>query len=686
MNNNYNYNNSVIDEATDSPMKGSDTLRGIEHKKFSHDPYYIGLVRAAAYYYENMHDLHKAWKRANDFVMGRQLEDYVTYNGQTMSTQHYIEMKGLPAIQNDVISDKMITLVGLARQQNTTTIYKSVEERGAQVVNLFNEMLRQNCILNHRTQMDAELTRKLLVYGFLALKTVWGYDHGRQDIWNKTPDIFKLALPPFMESDLSDVEFIAEAHDESWGTLLENFTESPEDIKKLEAIYAPDQSFAREQGYNDTGMNQTRLHSDFYHSTVLGRYRVIEIWTKERKTQLWCHDKATGDAGFRPLSDEAWVKAENARRKEDNIRKDEYGMPILTPEGKKQYYEDPKTLALIEYKRKTYHVWYYRFITPNGYLLQEGESPYRVLRNGRSHTFHPYTFLAYPCLQGEIRSFVMNLEDKQMAVNHNMLMMEFIITNEAKGVLAIDQEALTPEMGIEDIAENYMKVDGTILYTSKKGGNIPQTIQGKSIPAGMQWMAEFNKQMVTDQSGVQPSLQGAHVGNTSGRQYNMERQQAATSVNDHLETLNQFKLREAEKKLWTMQCFYDSSRSIQITGDDFRTYYDESYSDIDLIAATDLDEHSAQIRDKIDDMLWQLMSAGKIGLMTMFKGGSFTGTERAQRLIEQEMEEQAQAQQMAAQQGASPAMATSSQGADPLQQQEQGADTEQLKDEEGPVT
>ena len=471
----------------------------------------------------------------------------------------------------------------------------------------------------------------------------------------------------------------------SWGSILETFAETPEDIKKLEGIYAPEQRIGGEQGYNDTGLNQTRLFDDFYHSSILGKYRVIEIWTKERKTQLWCHDKATGDAGFCPLSDEAWIKEENTRRMEDNIRKDEFGLPILTPEGKKQYYEDPKKLALIEYKRKTYFIWYYRFVTPNGYLLKEGESPYKVLRNGRSHSFHPYTFLAYPCLQGEIRSFVMALEDKQMAVNHNMLMMEFIITNEAKGVLAIDEASLTPSMSIEDIADNYMKVDGIILYNSKKGGNIPTTIQGKSIPAGIQWMAEFNKQMVQDQSGVQPSLQGAHVGNTSGRQYNMERQQAATSVNDHLETINQFKLREAEKKLWTIQCFYDSNRSIQITGDDFRTYYDESYADIDLIAATDLDEHSAQIRDKIDDMLWQLMSANKIGLMTMFKGGSFTGTERAQRLIEQEMEEQAQAQAQAQAQGMNPAAMTSSQGADPLQQQSQGADTYQLKDEEGPV-
>lgn len=662
-------NNFRITDETgfDRQRNSANTLKGIEHKKFSNHPYYSSLVRLAAYYYENMHDLHKAWKRANDFTMGRQLDDYVTYNGRQMKTEDYIRLKGLPAYQNDIISDKINTLVGLARQQNTTTIYKSVEERGAQVVNLFNEMHRQNNILNHRQEMDAKLMADLLIYGFISLKTEWRYKNGRQDIWNRKPDRYKLALPPFMEHDLSDVEFIAEAHDETWGTIIESFARSAADIKQLENIYAPEQRDGLEQGYGETGRNQTRVGEDFYHSSVLGRYRVIEIWTKERKTMLWCHDTATGDVGFRNLEEKEWVEQENARRLEDNVRKDEYGMPILDAQGNKQYYVDPKEVKLIKPVEKTYHFWYYRHITPNGYLLQEGVSPYKVIRNGRSHTFHPYTFCAYPCREGEIRSMVMGLEHKQMAFNHNMMMIEFIATNEAKAPLAIDEASLTSKMSLEDIADNYMSIDGIILYTSKNGGNIPTTISGKSVPATLQWMAEYNKMISQEQSGVQPALQGAHVSNTSGKQYNMERQSASTTVSDHIETLNQFKLLEAEKWLWTMQCFYDSSRSVQITGDDYKTWYDTDYNDIDFIAATDLDEHSAQIRDKIDDMLWQLMLGNKIGLMTMFKGGSFTGTERAQRLIEQEMEEQAEAQQMAAQAGGAPGMATSEQGANPLQ-------------------
>lgn len=666
----------------------SDTLKVWEHKKFSNDPLYMKLVQLAERYYEQMYDLHEKWHRANDFAMGRQLEDIVEYNGMYMTTERYIQMKGLPALQNDIISNKLKTLIGLVREQNTTTIFESLDDRGSQVVGMFNEMIRQNNNLNFRQQSDAEMFREFLIFGFLVYKTVWKYKDGREDIWNERPDIYDLALPPFKSSDLSEIEFIAEAHDVSWGELLDQFADNQREVEKLTHIYTPQRTDLNEfwyQGNYDTGTNQSRQHQSFRMSRVQGKYRVLEIWTKERKQMLWCHDYLTGDVGFRELSERGEIMAENERRRIANIMKDSQGMPILDENGQAQYYEDPalytypsqyqikewekkgagevtKHTKLILFKTKFHSYWYYRFVTPNGYLLEEGVSPYKVNRNGRKIPFIPYTFLAYPCVQGEVRSYVMELEHSQRAVNHYMILMDFVIQNEAKGgTLAIDKESLTEEQSIEDIRENYISVDGVILYSSKKSGNVPQAIAAKSVPAGIQWMIDYKKSLDTEQSGVQGALQGVHH-STSGKQYQMERQQSAVSVSDYTETFNQFKLREGQRKLWVLQCFYTSERSIQITGDDFRTYYDEAYSDIDLMAVTDLDEHSATVRDSINDMMWKLMLQNRIGLLTMFKGGNFRGTERAQRLIEQEIEEQQQA--MIAQQNP---QAVSASGAAPMQ-------------------
>lgn len=659
----------LLNESNNEVEAGVNSLPGYEHKQFSNHHRYQKLVEAAAFYWDNMEELRRRWHRADDFMMGRQLNDLVTYNGQTMTIKRYMEMKGMPALSNDVISDKMLTLIGLVREQHTTAVFKPVDSAEEMPCAILNEMVRQNDNNNFRQEMDARQFEKFLTFGFVCYKTVWDFREGREDVWNETPDIFKLALPPFSKPDLSDVEFIAEAHDISWGEMLEAFgggRESNDAI--LRRIYTAANSLAyREQGYNSTGLHQLNTLDDFYHSNIIGRYRVIEIWTRERRQALWCHDRLRADVGFRPLSDKADIEAENERRREENIVKDEYGTPLLDVEGELQYYVDPDDLQLIEYEVRIESFWYQRFISPNGYLLYEGISPYVVKRGGYNHYYHPYTFLAYPCLQGEVRSPVMRLIDKQRALNHYHILTEFVIANGAKGAMAIDENALTDSMSIDEIAENYVKTDGIILYNSKNGGNPPTAIQNKSMPAGLEFLVQYTKQFTTDQSGVQGALQGVHR-NTSGKQYQIEKQSASTTVSDFLESFNGCKLREAKKKLWTVQCFYDEHRSIQLTGEDFRSYYDPyTMGDIDMDVAMDLDVHSATVRDKIDDLLWQLKGMGDINALEMLESGGFPGTERLKKVLRKKLEEAEQAAAQAQAAGLPPAMAGG--GAPPVVQQ-----------------
>ena len=70
-------------------------------------------------------------------------------------------------------------------------------------------------------------------------------------------------------------------------------------------------------------------------------------------------------------------------------------------------------------------------------------------------------------------------------------------------------------------------------------------------------------------------------------------------------------------------------------------------SDVDLAVAIDLDTNSAVIRDKIDDLLYNLMNQKYIDPVEMLQAGSFIGSERARRMLERKKEEQ---QAMAAQQ------------------------------------
>ncbi len=623
------------DDITGENVKGSDTLRGYDHRRFSNSREYARLVRKAAHYYDSMAELRRKFKRDLDYYMGRQLNDTVVYNGCTMSVHDYMELKGMPALSSDIITDKMISLKGLVRSQYMAPTVKAVDSEESAYAGLFSEMLRQNDNNNDKAEHNAAQFEAHADMGFIVDKVQWTFRNGREDVYVDQIDPFKIAVPVFYKKDLSDVEFIAEAHDLTWPQLVSVFAHSSRDEKELEEIYTGARTSTPLQGYGDTGMNQTGHLDDFYHSSVVGKYRVIEIWTLERNRALWCHDRLNATAGFRPLSDKADIDAENARRMADNIRKDEFGVPVLDMEGNEQYYIAPDEVELIEYEQRIEDIWYFRFLSPTGYLLHEGISPYRVVRNGFSFYYHPYVFLAYPCLQGEIRSYVDRLIDKQRQYNHDNILLDFIIMNSSKGALAIDEEALSEKMSMEDIAENYVKVDGVILYTSKKGGNIPTSIQNKSIPAGIDLIIQRDRELLTSQSGIQPAMQGVHH-NSSGKQYQIEREASATSVADYISAFNNFVLRVARKQLWTMQGHYTSRHSIMLTGQDIRQYYNpETMQDVDFDLTLTMDANSAVIREQMKDLAFQAYQRQEIDFGQMLTVADFGDTARLKRAWEE---------------------------------------------------
>lgn len=640
---------SVINDITNFAEVGPNSLKGVSTAKFRQSESCLRLLRWACHYFDNLREMREKWKRAQDFVMGRQLEEPITYNGHRMTVRQYMELQGMPILEYDVISDKLISLVGLVRQQRSTASCRAVDPNEEDYISFFNEYLRQNDNNNDRQERDARMFYQFCVFGLISMKTVYDLRDGRQSIFNDEVDIFKLAIPPFYKSDLSDLEFIAEAHDLTWRQILESFTDGSErERKELESIYTQTQShFAPEQGYTPTGFAQMDGLEDFLHSAIQGKYRVIEVWTKESQQSLWVHDRLRGEAGFMPLSARVDLDAENEQRKRDNVMCDENGLPVLDESGEPSTYVSPDELQLIEYEPKVETFWYRRYITPNGYLLDARKSPYFILRGGYRTYIHPYTFLAYPCLQGEIRSFIMRIENNQRTLNHYMMMVNFIVANGAKGTMVVDENALSDMQSLEEMQVNYVKTNGTVFWNSKNGGKPPQTLVNKSMPAGVDFMVNFAKTMAGEGSGVQGALQGVHR-NTSGKQYQMERESSSTSVTDFVESFNSFKLREAKKKIYLIQEFCDEHDSVKLTGDNYLTSFNpETMRDIDLDVAMDLDSYSPVIRDQINDLLYQLMSQGKIDAYTMLNTGNFPGTYRLRKYLKEKMEE---AQALAVQQ------------------------------------
>lgn len=669
-------NHTVINDITNYAEAGPNSLDGVSTQKFRVSDSTLKLLQWLSHYYDNMSELRKKWKRAQDFVMGRQLEEKIEWNGRKITIREYMELQGMPILEYDVISDKLISLVGLVRQQRATASCTAVDPNEEDYISFFNEYLRQNDNNNNRQEMDARLFYEFCVYGFIGMSTVWDRRNGREAIFNDKVDIFKLAVPPFFKPDLSDIEIFGVAHDLTWREILAKFTDGSDgQAQQLNEIYLQTQThYSPEQGYQATGEAQLTGLEDFLHSSIQGKYRVIEVWTMESRQSLWVHDWDKSDAGFMPMGVQAELDAENESRKRANVMMDENGLPILDENGEEMYYVDPKELNLIEYEPQMETFWYRRYITPNGYLLDARESPYFVLRDGYRCSIQPYSFLAYPCLQGEVKSLIMRMENNQRTLNHYMMMINFVVANGAKGTLLVDDASVSDKVSPEENRRNYNKTNGEYHWDSSKGGEKPEVLMNKSIPAGVEFMINFAKTMAAEGSGVQGALQGVHR-NTSGKQYQLERESASTSVTDFVESFNCFKLREAKLKTYLIQEFCNEHDSVKLVGDDYRTYFNpETMRDMDLDVAMDLDSYSATIRDQIVDLLWQLKKDGDIDAYTMLTNGKFPGTYRIRKYLKEKME---QREAMEAQMAAAGQVPTSSGGG---QQGGSGNSAAHLKD------
>lgn len=667
-------NHTVINDITNYAEAGPNSLEGVSTQKFRVSDSTLKLLQWLSHYYDNMSELRKKWKRAQDFVMGRQLEEKIDWNGRKITIREYMELQGMPILEYDVISDKLISLVGLVRQQRATASCTAVDPNEEDYISFFNEYLRQNDNNNNRQEMDARLFYEFCVYGFIGMSTVWDRRNGREGIFNDKVDIYKLAVPPFFKPDLSDIEIFGVAHDLTWREILAKFTDGSDgQAQQLNEIYLQTQThYSPEQGYQATGEAQLTGLEDFLHSSIQGKYRVIEVWTMESRQSLWVHDWDKSDAGFMPMGVMAELDAENESRKRANVMMDENGLPILDENGEEMYYVDPDELNLIEYEPQMETFWYRRYITPNGYLLDARESPYFVLRDGYRCSIQPYSFLVYPCLQGEVKSLIMRMENNQRTLNHYMMMINFVVANGAKGTLLVDDASVSDKVSPEENRRNYNKTNGEYHWDSSKGGEKPEVLMNKSIPAGVEFMINFAKTMAAEGSGVQGALQGVHR-NTSGKQYQLERESASTSVTDFVESFNCFKLREAKLKTYLIQEFCNEHDSVKLVGDDYRTYFNpETMRDMDLDVAMDLDSYSATIRDQIVDLLWQLKKDGDIDAYTMLVNGKFPGTYRIRKYLKEKME---QREAMEAQMAAAGQMPASSGGG-----QQGGSSAAHLKD------
>jgi len=240
--------------------------------------------------------------------------------------------------------------------------------------------------------------------------------------------------------------------------------------------------------------------------TFLNRYghntriQVVEIWQRERRQRRLIQNPATGS--LLKVENNVWLSS-----------------PRLRSIPSKWILDD---------------VWRFSFITADGDILSEGDSPY-------PGGGHPYIFKAYPFLDGEIHSFVSDIIDQQRYTNRLITLYDWVMRASAKGVLLFPQDAIPANGGIEAIAGQWSRYNGVIVYNPKQGQPLPQQVSGNNAGIGIGELLSIQLKMMEDVSGVNGALQGRlDSQTTSGTLFNRQTENSLTSLRDIFESFEAF--------------------------------------------------------------------------------------------------------------------------------------------------
>ena len=592
--------------------------------------------------WDNMGRFRKERERNRRYAYGDQWGDYVTVEGETMTEEEYIKKQGNVPLKTNLIRRLMKNVLGVYRSQSKEPTCTARDRDEQKLGETMSTVLQYNMQLNRLQGLYARSMEEFLISGFIVHHKWYGWKRNKLDCWTDAvhPNCF------FIDSNMRDfrgwdVSMLGEVHDVGFGDLCEMFAESPEDYRRLRDIYRASHN-RHLLSLNCEQFGYSRLENyDFLFTSQPDRCRVIEVWRKESKPRYRCHDYNSGEVYKIEVGDKKdMVDAVNAERIAKGVAA---GMA-----------EDDIPLIEAEWFMDSY--WYYYYLTPFGDILKEGETPY-------AHKSHPYAFIMYPFIDGEIHSFVADVIDQQRYTNRLYTLYDWIMRASSKGVLLVPEEAIG-SMDIEEIADEWSRFNGVIAIKTKNGVPLPQQVSNNATNIGITELLQLQLKMFEDISGVNGALQGkmGYAG-TSGTLYAQQTQNATMSLLDLLDTFSDFVRDAAYIDVKNIQQYYDDERYFNIAGEYGRPIEDpERIRDVEWDISIVESTSTPAYRQTMNDYLLQFWQAGQLTLIQLLEHGDFPF---ADALIQ---DLQSQQQQMA--QGQVP------QGIDPklLQQSQQGTD------------
>lgn len=563
-------------------------------------------------------------ERNKNYTYGRQWDDVVCVDGRRVKESELIRKQGNVPLKNNLIRRMIRNVKGVWRGQEsepTCTARDRDEQKFGETMSI---VLQYNMDTNRMREINAQTLEEFLISGMAVHKKWFGWRRENFDCWTDYVQPNNFFIDSYMRDVRGwDVSLLGEIHDVTFTELAHKYARTPEEYGKLLEIYRS----ARECGNINTAFEEfgypLNNNFDFFVPAEPGLCRVIEVWQKESKARYRCHDTNSGEIFKIEVEDyEREVAQVNAERR---MMAEGMGIP-----------EDEIPYVRAEWFVDSY--WYYYILTPFGDVLDEGETPY-------DHKEHPYVFMAYPFIDGEIHSYVADVIDQQRYVNRLIMLYDFIMKTSAKGVLLFPEDALPDHMSMDDVADEWARADGIIVFKPNKSGMLPKQIANNCTQIGISELLNMQLKLFEDISGVNGAIQGKPgFSGMSASLYNQQTQNATTSLLDLLDTFAAFVREGAYKDVKNIQQSYDDKKASEIAGKNHSELrYDRRKMqnvefDIRIVESTATPTYRAYA----NDFLMKIFEMGQITLTQLLENGDFPFADSLLQSVKSQQEQMAQ--------------------------------------------
>ncbi|MDD3962468.1 MAG: hypothetical protein PHT77_11475 [Bacteroidales bacterium] len=550
----------------------------------------LELLDQSGLFWSALEDFRDRRSKSRKYERGDQWHELVqNENGEWVREDTLIREQNRLALKHNVIRQLVKNLLGQYRTNQAKSVVFSRTREDASLCEMMTNALQAVKELNQTKEMDAQQFHEHILSGMVVGKV--GYDYFREldrnDVLIENINVNRIFFnTDVMDIRTKDLNLIGEIIDIDMDTLISRFARDRDDEEYIRQAYIDVKGFVTAQS---DAMSADSVDSINFYSANDGKCRVYEIWYLKSEWRLWVHDPSQGTYRFYRLEDEDMLHAEMESR---IIRAAQYG--IL-----------PEEIPQLKIERRYEQFWYVKFLTPNGKVLYEGETPYL-------HQRHPYILSLYPLLDGEVWGLVEDVIDQQRYINRLISLLDYIMGTSAKGLLMVPEESIPEGMSPTDFSDEWTKVGGVIVYKSRGGTPAPTVISSNSTNIGASEILAVEMQLINQLTGINQAIQGIQSSASDpASKYAMMAQHSSMNNRDVIENFHSWIQRRDNIVLQTIIQFYNEKTYLGISGHSYADeakYYDpEAVKDIQFFTQISAMSDTPVYRQMIDDTLFKLL-------------------------------------------------------------------------------